>query len=952
MAAQMLAAAKPPRKRKRGEEHTEPHSHEAFAAIVALGRDKELDPNRISKARDVVCADWGEDGALIEHAFVNSVRGLQSRIPALAALVVAIGAQQGAIAERLCAACAEALGGAVATGDWVSVKGFLRFFASLARCGAAPTELTAAPLRALLAAAREDKSALAARQDTFAYLALAVIPWLATAPGGAELAAGLLGEARLYLQGRKRAQGLAPFRPVETQQYNFIQDPQKRSTRDHPDALDLMLAEAEDLRDGGWDVSRVIPAPQLPEGAAWRWAAPALPPAASAPPPPDAPVCYADLPAALHLFAPWDPDTCRPRSTPDTVDEDGISAADAAALDARLAMPLGDRLVLRECVGDLLVTCNASREVTLTQLRALPHSPEHEAGCAFLVVETVLSSALALPRPVFGLPYYAALLADLCKGKSTPHALALVECFDSLHDAVVTLDPELCDRVMNLFGFHLNNYSLKWLWEDWADLWRSRDPDQRISTCRKLFIFEVLQQLARQADVERLSRAVPKIYDKFVPKGEDGKARQPKFRYYKEGVRFKGEADQLLIQVRRQDFGADQAARFLDTLADASAEDKLDVLLQTVLFAGGDCVSHERHLVSRFAPALRKLCAAPGAATRLVASANAFWDGDEAGTGAIQGKIATLQNLLDYELVSAADVVRWIAADEIAEVLERAYIWEMLEAALGHLTARVLSATEDLVDLEGAMQELDTSAHEEKAKDKARKKLEKVIHTKQAHIQDRLLFELRAAFVLLFDTVADLLHARDRKERMALAAQHLREEEARARGEEPKRPNIAGKDFIWRRSVVGHLNAIGRRYVAFLAPFLDDLHEEVFAKGKAPPVMRLAFYDWRLTRGRRAVPMRGTFAAAEGVVRLQLAALKRLSGLRVGGGAAAPNVYDRLDKGEADLAALLPTPGEEAEAAAAAEARAAKKEAAAREAAAAAAAATEKDDGEEIVAGW
>eukprot|EP00756_Hemistasia_phaeocysticola_P052840 Hpha_TRINITY_DN2813_c0_g1::TRINITY_DN2813_c0_g1_i1::g.171538::m.171538/K12882/NCBP1, CBP80; nuclear cap-binding protein subunit 1 len=904
--------AAPPRKRRRGDEHYEPHGHEAFAAVVSVGKD----PARVARARDVILADWDEDETIIVDVFVKSVCGLPTRLPAFAALAAACGSRQAEVGERLCSAVFDAYAKALRDFDWVSVKATLRFLALLAREGVVPADYVAPVLRSFAVAAAGEATDLSFRKDTFAGVAMAVCPWVASSQAGIPHASAVVEELQTYMSRRRRCQSVAAFRPVETLQFNFIQHPSRITPGAYGDYLQQMWAELTGLRSSGWNVSRVIPEAPVPGATpGWTWASP--PPLPTSPPDHEAAAVYMDFPTALHIYARWDPVKKAPCG--DEQPEHLLQVTGSAELTAaqeemalfskRLSLPLGERLVLRELAGDLLFSCNANREVLEKQLAGLPLAgSEERESVGTLVVETVLGWTLCLPRPPFSMVYYSAVLADLCKGKESVYAVGLVEALDTLHDRIVEMDPELCDRMVQMFAFHMNNFSLKWIWDDWVEAVRSKE-NQGVATARKLFLFELFTQMVRNAEHSRVLKSLPTTLRKYVPRDADPRKG---FRYAASDAPLKSEADVLLARIRAPGFGSDEAVKYLEGLPEGVApEEALDMLMHCILFAGSDCVSHERHLVTRFAPALRKVSEDVEGGlggVKLILALNSFWDCGVAATGSVQGKRSSLQNLLDSELCTPLDTVRWALSDGVSSLLERSFIWELLDQGLSHGTDKVLGDAEDLVDLTGAMAELEASSHPEEAKEKARRKLQKAIAQKTETLRDKPLFDLRRAFVALFQGLCELIQKREQAEREEILEHQRKEGEAKEKGKAPPKSVIAGKSFIWRRSTLGHLNAIGRKFLPFLLPCLDALHEEVFATHSAPAVAVRAFYDWRFLRGARPAPLKGTFCIPERAEKLQRVAFAKLAMICKEGESERADAYQRLDAGFSSLSDLLPPP--------------------------------------------
>ncbi|KAJ1470160.1 armadillo-type protein, partial [Baffinella frigidus] len=85
-----------------------------------------------------------------------------------------------------------------------------------------------------------------------------------------------------------------------------------------------------------------------------------------------------------------------------------------------------------------------------------------------IVVETIVSEMLRLPKAEHAVVFYGATIIELCKLQSTIHP-ALGAAISYLYDALPSLQVECVDRFLEWFAFHLSNFDFKWLWAEWAN---------------------------------------------------------------------------------------------------------------------------------------------------------------------------------------------------------------------------------------------------------------------------------------------------------------------------------------------------------------------------------------------------------------------------------------------------------------------------------------------------
>lgn len=90
--------------------------------------------------------------------------------------------------------------------------------------------------------------------------------------------------------------------------------------------------------------------------------------------------------------------------------------------------------------------------------------------------QSILTSLFSLPKPRHALPYYHAVITELCTLSPTTVAPALGKCVRRLYAGLGTdgqagqtlLDPEGIRRFAQWWSVHLSNFGFRWSWADWC----------------------------------------------------------------------------------------------------------------------------------------------------------------------------------------------------------------------------------------------------------------------------------------------------------------------------------------------------------------------------------------------------------------------------------------------------------------------------------------------------
>eukprot|EP01063_Lacrimia_lanifica_P041064 TRINITY_DN9480_c0_g1_i2.p1 TRINITY_DN9480_c0_g1~~TRINITY_DN9480_c0_g1_i2.p1 ORF type:complete len:885 (+),score=311.77 TRINITY_DN9480_c0_g1_i2:64-2718(+) len=845
------------RKRKR---EAEPLRNDVFKAITAVGAQRVgAVGGAIHRAKEAVATAAGSDEGMAAATFVKCVVGIPQRATAYAAALRAIADDTPEFARRVVDGVLARWRAALEVLDWHGLKTCIRFLGYLASAGVVP-DVTPAVARLLrevaTGGAAAPQKSCAARHDSVVYTVLSVLPWLPDA----SVRADLLPQLAQYFQPGRRARtpALAPRRPVHVQQYAFAEDP-KTQTAHEPDLLDVMYEEVAAAYAAGRganglacrdavlvDYTGVYKAYLRENGVPgrhnfnWKYGDLNLDVGELA-----AHCCgavYADIPCALQLFSvregrgggAGDAGALVFREMASVSEKDWtFGQEDELWFDQVDAMPFLQRLMVRELAADVLHCFHADKDLACRALADLGRG----AAAAACVVDAVLGCAFTVPAPPLPLAFYSTLLVALCKDAASPYALPTVAAFDTLCEQAPMLDAELTMRLNSLFTALLANSQFKWAWAH-----GDKNADHRAATAQKLFNFELMHSCTRTCSKALLAATPMAQMDKSKVFEEDGSIR---YKFRVQGLPFKRSADCLLVRLRSEECGVAEVVDTLKELAHegkpATPKDRADVLVNCLLFLGSDSVAHQRFLFRQYAPALKACQAAAGQGLPIMQAVAEFWDANP------HQCVVTMSILIQLAIVTPLDVVGWLFTDEIGDMYERSFLWEIVYMVFDHLTEKVRRGFEELVDLEGAMVELDAVAGPEAVKERARKQLRKKTSKLHTQVTQTYLCELRAGMQALFEGLS-------RRIRLYYKREKRQTRELLASGDETRQRRAASKNFVWCRAALGHLNAVGRKYLPYLLPFVDELYEGVLLKAKVPTVVMNIFFSWRFARGRRAAP--------------------------------------------------------------------------------------------------
>eukprot|EP01064_Diplonema_japonicum_P025821 TRINITY_DN37253_c0_g1_i2.p1 TRINITY_DN37253_c0_g1~~TRINITY_DN37253_c0_g1_i2.p1 ORF type:complete len:810 (+),score=221.00 TRINITY_DN37253_c0_g1_i2:40-2469(+) len=728
------------RKRTRAEEPLRKDVHRAIADIgMVRCNDVEKIKQKVESAVDVMSMASKEDVELGKNSFVKCVIGVPGGCRGYATFLRVMGKVDEDVASGIMQKIKERLQAATASHEWHAVAAIYRFIGLLSRYGT-----TALPTESLLAILNQARSAvIPARASSMVYLLLSTLPWY-----GADAFKELESELAEYFKQRVKSQTLLPFRPVHVQQFSFIQD-QKTVVETGPDMLETLHREL---------CGEEMDIPELFEEIKWSdkeltWSCGDI----SLPlfPEHHERVIYADIPVSLNLYHSWtDGKPVRIPMKPASEADTTFNPADVLAFDERDAMPLAMRVVARELTVATIRCFHSDVELlqtTLSHLLCIKAFP-------YMVIESVFNSAFTLPHPPLPLVFYTTFLTRLCQDNTSPFLLPTVEAFDTLNELLPTLDPELSIRLMTMFAGHLSSFGYKWLWEQ-----QEKDADHRTGTCKKLFNMELVHQLTRSASKAMLSEAVPPSFDKAGLLKEEQVTR---YKYAKD-VEFKKDADKLLGRLAGDNCSVEEVVEMLNSMnengKDATEKEKADAIVNCLLFIGSDSVAHEKIIFHKYAQVIKQVihynC-------NVISAAAQFWESHP------HHIVMTIANLLQLDIVSFLDVVKWSFSLEISEMYERSFIWEVIYMAIDTLVEKVYRSYEDLIDLEGASQVLDGMDQPQNVKAKAKRQVEKKIVKLETMLHQSYLYELRAGFKTLFEGLTKKIKCVFEKQMFCSTIQH------------------------------------------------------------------------------------------------------------------------------------------------------------------------------------
>lgn len=372
-------------------------------------------------------------------------------------------------------------------------------------------------------------------------------------------------------------------------------------------------------------------------------------------------------------------------------------------------LPLSDVAVVREYVRDVLDSFNADHVGATKFLHAMP-LPDGASEDP-IVVETLFTEMLALPVAPFPLPFYTAVLGNVCQrpGTSAPKVLGRLAL--RLWNHAAALDVGVSDRFVRWLALHLSNFDYKWAWTKWAQTMTLPEDDPK-----RLMVVEVIQACVRLSYTSHITDRLPEQLHAVVPPANVA----PVLTYAND------DAATLLFDAMQAKETARSVARILarsyggaglgdlldedgtnaddadagDAMSAAAELRRLGAFFETLLKAGQQSFSHLLHVIERYEPIAKRLAVVGGAAARrqVVEVAVGLWRQSP------QLQVLVLDRLHTYGIIDAIAVVDWafdpanvshMKYGHVRDIVRGAVRWSVQAARLAVAAAATATATTD-----------------------------------------------------------------------------------------------------------------------------------------------------------------------------------------------------------------------------------------------------------------
>ncbi|KAK4700512.1 nuclear cap-binding protein subunit 1, partial [Phenoliferia sp. Uapishka_3] len=368
--------------------------------------------------------------------------------------------------------------------------------------------------------------------------------------------------------------------------------------------------------------------------------------------------------------------------------------------------------VIRSLIFDIIDLYEINRKECATILLSLPKwckkgtfmskndeedipSDAHEWSLENLIVESILTSLFALPRPRLPSSYYHSVLTELCRLSPQTIAPSLGKCVRKLyaalgqHDTGLMVDPEELRRFAEWFSVHLSNFGFMWGWGDWA-----KDMEVENKHPKRVFVERVIELETRLSYFDRVRGTIPEVMLETGVMAED--APGPNYAYESTEHTHAAAAASLLRLMRSKGTIPEvesELASFQSAIVEEhgiteeqAAVIKRDMTIQTVLSVGSRSFSHFLNVLERYLPLLRTLSPSPSTRLELLTTVSSFWSRNA------QFRLIVLDKLLQYRLVDSADLIAWAFADRPGKTWSDLDLWATLKSTFSTIEGRCVVA--------------------------------------------------------------------------------------------------------------------------------------------------------------------------------------------------------------------------------------------------------------------
>lgn len=344
-----------------------------------------------------------------------------------------------------------------------------------------------------------------------------------------------------------------------------------------------------------------------------------------------------------------------------------------------------DRLILSNYINDTVTNFERLPKEGIKKLVLLPLGVDKYLH---LVVETLLSNMLAVPKPRLHPICYQSLFVNLFKALPKKMPPLVGRAINNLFLAVHTFDVDVRDTLAQWFSYHLSNFGYKWPWANWEHVLGASEL-----TPQKVFVKAALLLCVRLSFRDRIKDTLPSNFHNLLPD-------EPKaiFKYSKEALEEADEerreelsalvelADLLLDKLRSKKVPSEETEEFLKENLD-TPQKRLSLLFPTLLYAGSKTFSHLQSVITRYAPVVENL-KFEGSQRRLLVDVLETWRKSP------KHVMVVVDRLVSLRVVSPAAVLDWVLANQTS--YSESWVWQLLFGCVSDTLAKMNATLSDL----------------------------------------------------------------------------------------------------------------------------------------------------------------------------------------------------------------------------------------------------------------
>lgn len=324
-----------------------------------------------------------------------------------------------------------------------------------------------------------------------------------------------------------------------------------------------------------------------------------------------------------------------------------------------------DRFVAEIFVLDCLRQFHTSLDLMIPRMMYLPLKFKYD----FIMVETIIGQLFQLPVTEFKHMFYHGVIASLLRTMANGRA-TLEIAVENLFQSLGKMDPELRERFVEWFAFHLSNFGFKWEWERWGGTLSGSEDDDRV-----VFFRALLGRCVRLAYWSRISSALPKQLETFMPP----------------------------FPKPNPDVVADPS---LTKMIQGNEDIKLDAVTIDAFFPAamevGSTFSTFKAVMRRYGPLMRQLAKTDEARVQVLKCVGHYWSLSEG------HRLMYVDLLMTGLVVDNLSIVSWVFSEHSASLMSYSP-WEILHMAFSKTLAKT-----DFLRKHGDQTKLENHLREEK----------------------------------------------------------------------------------------------------------------------------------------------------------------------------------------------------------------------------------------------